>query len=210
MDKLKEHVKAGDGKSTAERVQELLDGGTGAEAILKESLIPAMDDIGELYSQGEFFVPEMLASAKAMKEGMQVLRPRLAESGVEPVGKVVLGTVKGDLHDIGKNLVGMVVEGAGFEIVDLGTDVATDNFIAAVKEHKPVAIGMSALLTTTMGAMQDVIDALKDEGLRDDVKVMIGGAPLSQEFADEIGADFFGRGPADGKDYLRKVSSEAA
>jgi len=210
MDKLKEHVKAGDGKSTAERVQELLDGGTGAEAILKESLIPAMDDIGELYSQGEFFVPEMLASAKAMKEGMQVLRPRLAESGVEPVGKVVLGTVKGDLHDIGKNLVGMVVEGAGFEIVDLGTDVATDNFIAAVKEHKPVAIGMSALLTTTMGAMQDVIDALKDEGLRDDVKVMIGGAPLSQEFADEIGADFFGRGPAAGKDYLRKVSSEAA
>ena len=210
MDKLKEMVKNGDGKGVAARVQELLDQGTEPDPILKQGLIPAMDEVGDLYAKGEFFVPEMLSSAKAMNKGMEVLKPKLVESGVEPVGKVVMGTVKGDLHDIGKNLVSMMFEGAGFEIVDLGTDVAPDKFIDAVKEHSPIAVGMSALLTTTMGSMQDVIDALKEEGLRDNVKVLIGGAPLSQEFADEIGADFYGRGPADGKNYLRKLAGEAA
>ncbi len=205
MDQLKEYVKSGKAKETTGRVQELIAGGMDPEKILKEALIPAMDEVGDLFQKGEYFVPEMLVAARAMKGGVDVLKPLLVESGVEAVGKIVVGTAKGDLHDIGKNLVVMALEGAGFEVVDLGVDVAAEKFVAAVKEHKPVAVGLSALLTTTMASMQEVIEMLEKEGLRGSVKVMVGGAPLDQEFADEIGADFYGADPTAGKNYARSL-----
>jgi len=148
-----------------------------------------MDIVGEEYEKGERYVPEMLMSAEAMKSAMVVLKPLLVEAGVEACGKLVIGTVEGDLHDIGKDLVAMMVEGAGFEVINLGAEITAEQFVNAVKEHKPNIIGMSALLTTTMIHMPDVIDALKHVGLRDQVKVMIGGAPVTQSYADKIGAD---------------------
>lgn len=203
MDQLKEFVKNGKMKETAERVKELVEGGADPEKLLKESLIPAMDEVGELFQKGEYFVPEMLVAARAMKAGVDIIKPLLVEGGVEALGKVVIGTVKGDLHDIGKNLVVMAMEGAGFDVVDLGVDVPPEKFAEAVREHKPVALGLSALLTTTMASMQEVLETLDREGVRGDVKVMVGGAPLNQEFADEIGADFYGADPTAGKNYAR-------
>ena len=205
MDQLRGFVKTGKAKETAERVQVLLDEGKVPDSIMKEGLIPAMDEVGDLFQKGEYFVPEMLVAARAMQKGLEVLKPKLVASGIEPIGKVLVGTVKGDLHDIGKNLVVMSLEGAGFEVIDLGTDVPPEKFIAAIKEHKPKVVGLSALLTTTMLAMKDTIEAIKKAGLRDQVKIMIGGAPIRQEFCDEIKADFYGPDSTSARTFARDV-----
>jgi len=172
-----------------ELTKKALDEGKKAEDIMNSSLVLAMDIVGEQYDKGEKYVPEMLLSAKAMKAAMEVLHPLLVESGVEMRGKIAIGTVEGDLHDIGQNLVSMMLEGAGFDVINLGAETPADTFVQSVKENKPDIVGMSALLTTTMLHMPEVIDALKQAGLRDQVKVMIGGAPVTQEYADKIGAD---------------------
>jgi len=205
MKELKELVKKGKAPETAEMVKKLIDEGKEPEAIMKQGLIPAMDEVGDLFQKGEYFVPEMLVAARAMQKGLEVLKPRLVESGIEPIGRVVLGTVKGDLHDIGKNLVAMALEGAGFEVIDLGTDVPPEKFVEAIKKHEPQVIGMSALLTTTMMAMKDTVEAMKKAGVRDQVKIMIGGAPVRQEFADEIGADYYGPDSTAGRNFARDV-----
>ena len=173
------------------QVTEALNAGVAPATILNESMIAAMAEVGRRFEIGEYFVPEMLIAARAMKEGLAILKPRLLEAKVEPIGRVVLGTVKGDLHDIGKNLVGMMLEGAGFEVIDLGTDVAPDQFVEAVKVKHPQIIGLSALLTTTMPSMKTTIQALEAANARGQVKVMIGGAPVTQKYADEIGADAY-------------------
>ncbi len=172
-------------------VQEALDAGQGPDSILKEGLIAAMGEIGQRFEAGDVYVPEMLISAKSMKFGLELLRPHLVAADVQPLGKVVIGTVQGDLHDIGKNLVGMMMEGAGFEVIDLGVDVKPEEMIEAIKEHKPDILAMSALLTTTMGNMKTAISMMDDAGVKGDLKVMVGGAPVTQDYADEIGADGF-------------------
>ena len=169
----------------------LLGRGFSATQVLDDALVAGMKIVGIDFRDGILFVPEVLLAANAMKAGMAILRPLLAETGAEPVGKVVIGTVKGDIHDIGKNLVGMMLEGAGFEVVDLGINTDADRFIEALEEHRPDILGMSALLTTTVPQQKVVIEALKKEGLFDSIKVMVGGAPVTQEWADEIGADGF-------------------
>ena len=182
-------VLEGDAAGAKSAVEAALKGGAAAEQIMKEGLIGAMTEVGRLFEAGEYFVPEMLIAARAMQTGLGVLKPYLAQSGMKAAGKVAIGTVKGDLHDIGKNLVGMMLEGAGFEIVDLGTDVAPDKFVAAVKANGVDVIALSALLTTTMPNMLATVEALKAAGLRDKVKVMIGGAPVTDAYAKQIGAD---------------------
>ena len=191
LDDLKQNVIDGNATSVPELVKQAMSEGVPPEKILNQGLISGMAEVGRLFEEGEFFVPEMLIAARAMKAGLALLRPHLAAANVKAVGKVVLGTVQGDLHDIGKNLVGMMLEGAGFEVVDLGTDVSPDKFVAAVKEHKPDLIGCSALLTTTMPKMKTTIQALTEAGLRGSVKVMIGGAPVTEKYAAEIGADLY-------------------
>ncbi len=186
-----EAVMDGNAQGAATQVQAALDAGVAPGEILNKGCIAAMGEVGRLFEEGEMFVPEMLIAARAMQAGMNILKPHLAEGEITSAGKVVIGTVAGDLHDIGKNLVGMMMEGAGFEIVDLGTDVTADAFVGAVKAHNPDLIGMSALLTTTMPSMTATVEALTEAGLRDQVKVLIGGAPVTQAFADEIGADGF-------------------
>ncbi len=154
-----------------------------------EAMVSAMGEVGRLFEEGEYFVPEMLIAARAMKTGMEILKPQLVDADIQPAGKIVAGTVKGDLHDIGKNLVCMMLEGAGFQVVDLGADVSPEAFVNAVREHQPNFIAMSALLTTTMPIMQTTIEALKEAGLRDQVKVLVGGAPITDDYAERIGAD---------------------
>jgi methylmalonyl-CoA mutase cobalamin-binding domain/chain len=171
----------------------LLGRGWTAERVLDDALVEGMRIVGIDFRDGILFVPEVLLAANAMKGGMAILRPLLAETGVERIGKVVIGTVKGDIHDIGKNLVAMMLEGAGFEVVDLGINTDADKFIAALEEHKPEILGMSALLTTTMPYMKVVIDELKRRGIREDFIVMVGGAPLNEEFGQAIGADAYCR-----------------
>jgi 5-methyltetrahydrofolate--homocysteine methyltransferase len=170
-------------------VKAALADGTAPDTILKDGLIAAMAEVGRLFEENEYFVPEMLVSARAMQSGLAILKPQLSESGSTPAGKVIIGTVKGDLHDIGKNLVAMMLEGAGFEVVDLGTDVSPEKFVKAVTDHKPNVIAMSALLTTTMPSMKGTLAALEEAGVRSNVKVMIGGAPVTDSFARQIGAD---------------------
>jgi 5-methyltetrahydrofolate--homocysteine methyltransferase len=170
-------------------VQKALDAKLPADTILNTGLIASMKEVGARFEAGEFFVPEMLIAARAMQAGLAILKPLLISGGIQSSGKVVIGTVKGDLHDIGKNLVAMMLEGAGFEVFDLGTDVSPEKFITAIKDNNARLVGMSALLTTTMGNMKVIITALKDAGLRDQVKVMVGGAPVTEKFATEIGAD---------------------
>jgi len=186
-----EGVIRGDAPSVQQDVQAAIDAGVAAEDILKQGLIPAMGEVGDLFEKGEYFVPEMLISARAMQSGLDLLKPLLASAEVQSTGKVVLGTVQGDLHDIGKSLVGMMLEGAGFELVDLGADVSPEKFAQAVRENQPDIVAMSALLTTTMPAMKTTIDALEEAGLRSQVKVMVGGAPITDEYANGIGADGF-------------------
>ncbi len=183
------NVMDGEADAVKEKVQAALNAGIAAPVILNEGMIAAMGEVGRLFEEGEYFVPEMLIAARAMQSGLALLTPYLKEADVKSAGKVVIGTVKGDLHDIGKNLVAMMLEGAGFEIVDLGTDVAPEKFVEAVRTQGAQIVGLSALLTTTMPSMKATIEALKAAGLRDTVKVMIGGAPITQEYANQIGAD---------------------
>jgi 5-methyltetrahydrofolate--homocysteine methyltransferase len=170
-------------------VQNALDQGLSAKDILDKGLLTGMDEVGARFERCEMFVPAILMSAKAMQNGLDVLRPHLVSAGAKPLGKIVLGTVKGDIHDIGKNLVGMMCEGAGFEVINLGFDVGPEKFIEAIKTHQPDIVGMSAMLTTTMLAMGYTIKAMQEADLRDKVKVMIGGAPVDSEIAKRIGAD---------------------
>lgn len=183
-----EAIKEGNAPLVKEAVQAALDQGIAAPRILNEGMILAMTEVGRLFEEGEYFVPEMLVSARAMQSGLGLLRPYLVAEDVQPVGVVALGTVKGDLHDIGKNLVAMMLEGAGFEIVDLGTDVPPERFVTAVREGAGL-VGLSALLTTTMPMINATIQALDEAGLRDQVKVIVGGAPVTAEYAAQIGAD---------------------
>jgi 5-methyltetrahydrofolate--homocysteine methyltransferase len=186
-----EAVLNGDANTAGAETKNALENGVPAADILHKACVPAMTKVGELFEAGEKFVPEMLISARAMQAAMEVLKPQLVDAGIESAGKVVIGTVAGDLHDIGKNLVAMMLEGAGFEIVDLGTDVSTDQFVEAVQQNDPDIVGMSALLTTTMTSIGTTIDGLVQAGVRDKVKVLIGGAPVTQDFADKVGADGF-------------------
>jgi 5-methyltetrahydrofolate--homocysteine methyltransferase len=188
-------------------VKEALAAGLPAEDVLQKGCIPAMAEVGRLFEEGEMFVPEMLIAARAMQSGMVILKPLLAQANVASAGKVVAGTVAGDLHDIGKNLVAMMLEGSGFEVVDLGTDVAPQKFVDAVQQHQPQIVAMSALLTTTMGNMKASVEALKAAGLRDHVKVMIGGAPVTQDYAAMIGADGFA---PDASSAVRKAKALVA
>ncbi|MBX2868331.1 MAG: B12-binding domain-containing protein [Acidiferrobacterales bacterium] len=174
----------------------LLSRGWSASKVLDEALVEGMRIVGIDFRDGILFVPEVLMSANAMKGGMGILRPLLAETGAEPIGKMVIGTVKGDIHDIGKNLVGMMMEGAGFEVIDLGIDNPVEDYLAAIEEHKPDILGMSALLTTTMPYMKVVIDTLVEKGIRDDCIVLVGGAPLNEEFGKAVGADAYCRDAA--------------
>ncbi|MEL0191766.1 MAG: corrinoid protein [Halieaceae bacterium] len=175
----------------------LLDRGWSAEQVLSKALVDGMTIVGIDFRDGILFVPEVLLAANAMKGGMAILRPLLAETGAKPVGTMVIGTVKGDIHDIGKNLVAMMLEGAGFEVFDIGINNAVEDYIAALERHKPDILGMSALLTTTMPYMKVVIDALKEQGIRDDYIVMVGGAPLNEEFGVAVGADAYCRDAAE-------------
>ena len=190
---ISESVVAGDQAGVVEGVEEALKAGHDPTVILNEGMIAAMETVGDRFEKGQVFVPEMIIAANAMQAGLERLRPSLTEADVKPVGTLVLGTVEGDLHDIGKNLVGMMCEGAGFEVIDLGTDVEPARFVEAVREHQPDVIGLSALLTTTLPAMRDSVQALVEAGIRDYVAVIVGGAPVTQSFADEIGADLYAR-----------------
>ena len=193
----------GEDGEVAELVQQALDIGKLPKEILQEGLIAGMDRVGKDFKSGELFVPEVLIAARAMHAGMGVLRPLLAASGAPGGDKFLIGTVKGDLHDIGKNLVKMMMEGAGFETVDLGTDVSPEAFVAAVAQHKPRLLGMSALLTTTMVSMKTTMEALRDAGLRDSVKILVGGAPVTAAFAEQIGADAYASDAATAVDIAR-------
>ncbi len=185
-----ENVINGQAPAVEAGVKAALAAGVAADVILNQALIAAMDEVGRRFEEGDFFVPEMLIAARAMQAGLNYLKPFLADTDVRSAGKVAIGTVKGDLHDIGKNLVAMMLEGAGFEVNDLGVDVSPEAFVKAAREGAQV-VGMSALLTTTMSNMEKTIQALKDAGLRQDVKVIIGGAPVTQDYASRIGADGF-------------------
>ena len=197
-------VEGGRKKIVDQLVKEALAEGVKAEAILNEGLIVGMTNLGEMFKNGEVYVPEVLVAARAMKAGTDILKPLLLSENVQSLGKVAIGTVQGDLHDIGKNLVGMMLEGNGFEVIDLGVDVAPEKFVEAVKNGASV-IGMSALLTTTMPMMKEVIEMLKGEGLREQVKVMIGGAPITQEYADQIGADGYSTDAASAAELAQKL-----
>lgn len=199
----------GDSKKSPDLVQKALAKGLSAKEILENGLIIGMNEVGARFKRGDMFVPEVLMSAEAMHTAMDVLRPHLVAGGVRLVGKIVLGTVKGDLHDIGKNLVGMMCEGAGFEVINLGFNVEPEKFVGAIKEHKPDIVGMSALLTTTMRAMGYTIKAIEEAGLRDSVKIMVGGAPVDEEFARRIGADGYGANAPAASDLAKKLVGAA-
>jgi corrinoid protein of di/trimethylamine methyltransferase len=179
----------GDAKKAHAATQAALEAGIAPLQLISDSMVPAMDEVGRLFEAEEYYVPELLLAGRAMRSALELLRPLMTASGVKLSTKVVIGTVKGDLHDIGKNIVGSMLEGGGFEVIDLGTDVSPEKFVAAVEEQKPQIVCLSALLTVTMPAMKTTIDALKTAGLRTQVKVLVGGAPVSQKYADEIGAD---------------------
>ena len=192
VDEIRELVKKGKGKLIAAAVQEALDAGEDANELLNVGMIGAMDEVGAQFTEGKIFVPEMLVAAKAMKKGVEVLKPHLSADGSSGLGKLIIGTVAGDLHDIGKNLVAMMLESAGFEVIDLGVDVSPEKFIEALKSNPDTKIVCcSALLTTTMPAIKSTIDAFKEAGLRDQVKIMIGGAPVTQKYCDEVEADAY-------------------
>ncbi len=191
-----------------EGVNILLERGWQPYKVLTEALVEGMRIVGIDFRDGILFVPEVLLAANSMKSGMAVLKPLLAETGAPKAGKMVIGTVKGDIHDIGKNLVIMMMEGAGFEVVDLGINNAVEAYLDALEKHKPDIIGMSALLTTTMPYMKVVIDTMKEKGIRDDYIVMVGGAPLNEEFADSVGADAYGRDAAMTVEIAQKMMSE--
>ncbi len=205
LTQIAENVIRGQAPTVKQLVEDSLAENIPVGEILNGGLIAGMNVVGEKFKNNEFYIPEVLIAARAMKAGMELVRPLLTESGIDPVGTVAIGTVKGDLHDIGKNLAQMMLEGAGFEIVDLGIDVSADQFISAVRTDGAQIIAMSALLTTTMQTMKTVIDEVEESGLRDQVKVMIGGAPVTQEYADEIGADGYARDAASGVDIAKQL-----
>lgn len=188
---LSQAVQDGDDQKTAAMVQEALAAGVPPIDVLEEGLVPGIQALGKLFQDGEVFLPEVLISCRAMDRGVEILKPLLQEADTHKKGKVIIGTVEGDLHDIGKNIVRIMLESQGFEVIDLGVDVPADRFVEAVKEYKPQIVAMSALLTITMTYMREVLDALEKAGLRDSVRVMIGGAPITREYADEIGAEGF-------------------
>ena len=196
LDSLHAAVLNGDARTAKAVTQEALAEGVEPLKLVQDYMMPAMAEVGRRFESNEYFVPELLISARAMKAALELIRPLLIASGSEPVGRVALGTVKGDLHDIGKNLVGAMLEGGGFEVLDLGVNVSPEQFIAAVKEKKANIVAMSALLTTTMPAMKTTIDALKEAGVRDQVKVLIGGAPITRKYAEEVGADGYSESAA--------------
>jgi 5-methyltetrahydrofolate--homocysteine methyltransferase len=191
LEDLRKSVIDGDQNAAQDQVHKALAENIPPEQILTDGLISAMTEVGRMFEAGEFYVPEMLISARAMKSGLAILRPELAAANIQAVGKAVIGTVQGDLHDIGKNLVGMMLEGTGFEVIDLGVDVSPEKYVRAVQEQHPDLVGCSALLTTTMPRMKDIVLALQVAGLRDRVKVMIGGAPVTEQYARDIGADIY-------------------
>ncbi len=204
-----EAVIRGDRETVSQLVKAALDEGTSPETIINEGLIAGMSVVGDKFKKNEFYVPEVLIAARAMHAGMDLLKPLLATSNVQPRGIVAIGTVKGDLHDIGKNLVAMMLEGGGYEVIDLGVDVAPEKFVETVKERGAQIVALSALLTTTMPSMKDTIEALQEAGLRDQVKVMIGGAPVTQNYADEIGADGYAPDAASAVDKANELLSVA-
>jgi 5-methyltetrahydrofolate--homocysteine methyltransferase len=206
LQEIASNLYGGEDETVAELVQQALDQGMAPGEILAGGLIAGMDEVGKDFKAGDLFVPEVLIAARAMHAGMGVLRPLLAESDIPSAGKYLIGTVEGDLHDIGKNLVKMMIEGAGFETVDLGTDVKPDAFVDAVREHQPTIVGMSALLTTTMVNMRSTIEALEEAGLRDSIKIMVGGAPVTAAFAEEIGADAYAPDAASAVDVAREFA----
>lgn len=191
LDEISLFLQKGKTKDVLELIEQALNSGISAQEILDEGLLKGMGDLGVKFKANQVFVPEVLVAARALNKGTELLKPRLIEEGVQPVGRVVIGTVQGDLHDIGKNLVKMMLEGAGFEVLDLGVDVPASAIVEAVQEHKPEILCLSALLTTTMNQQQVAIEALEAAGLRQEVKVMVGGAPVTQKFADAIGADAY-------------------
>ena len=203
LEDIRNNVIEGQAKAVATLVEQALAEKTAADVILNQALIPAMSEVGNRFEQGEYFVPEMLIAARAMQAGLKLLKPLLAQTGAEPLGRVAIGTVKGDLHDIGKSLVAMMLEGAGFEIMDMGVDVAPEKFVEAVRGGANV-VALSALLTTTMPNMKVTIEALKQAGLRDQVTVMVGGAPVTQAYADDIGADGYA---SDASSAVRKTKA---
>ncbi|GAB4529131.1 MAG: corrinoid protein [Anaerolineae bacterium] len=204
-ERLSTAVLEGNEERVPKLVQKGLDEGLSPKDILDNGLIVGMNEVGARFKRGDMFVPEVLMAAKAMQAGLTVLRPELVASGAKLIGKIVIGTVKGDLHDIGKNLVGMMCEGAGFEVIDLGFNVDPEKFVQAIKEHQPDIVGMSALLTTTMRAMGHTINAIEEAGLRDQVKIMVGGAPVDAEFAERIGADGYGSNAPSGADLAKRL-----
>jgi 5-methyltetrahydrofolate--homocysteine methyltransferase len=206
-ERLSTAVLEGDSEKAAQLAQRGLDEGLGPKEVLDNGLVVGMDEVGVRFKRGDMFVPEVLMSAEAMQAGLEILRPKLAESGVQLIGKIVMGTVKGDLHDIGKNLVNMMCEGAGFDVIDIGFNADPEKFIKAIKEHQPDIVGMSAMLTTTMRAMGHTIKAIEEAGLRDQVKIMVGGAPVDAEFAERIGADGYGSNAPSGVDLAKTFVS---
>lgn len=201
-----------DGQASVARdvVLKEIETGTDALGLIAGSMIPAMDEVGRLFQLEEYFVPELMMSGRAMKAAMDPLKPLLVRSNAQPIGTVVLGTVKGDLHDIGKNLVGSMLEGAGFKVIDLGTDVTAAKFVAAILEHRPQVVCLSALLTVTMLAMKATISAIETAGLRDSVKILVGGAPVNERFAEQIGADGYGATSTDAVALARSMVDLAA
>jgi len=208
LDEIKESIIAMKKTESPGLTQKALDEGLDAEEILDKALVPAMDTVGKQYEEGTKFIPEMLIAAKAMMGALNILKPKLTASGGKSQGKVVLGTVEGDVHDIGLKLVGMMLEGAGLDVVVLGADTSKEEFLEAIKEHNANILGMSALLTTTMPEMKEVIDFLKENGLREKVKVMVGGATLNQRFADEYGADGFAPDAAQASVLAKRLLAE--
>jgi 5-methyltetrahydrofolate--homocysteine methyltransferase len=205
--KMSEAVIAADAETVNKLVEEALGNGIGAKEVLDNGLIPGMDIVGQRMKTGEMFIPEVLRSAKIMQAAMDLLRPHLSEKESLGLGTFVIGTVEGDLHDIGKNLVSMMLRGVGFTVVDLGTSVKPQDFVDAVKEHKAVVIGMSALLTTTMPKMDQTVKALKEAGIREQVKIMAGGAPVTEKFVEEIGADAYGANAGSATEKAKELVS---
>lgn len=210
LSKLHDAILTGDAKTARSLTETAISEGVDPEELVTKYMIPAMDEVGRRFESNEYFVPELLISARAMKSALELIKPLLVAKGTKPIGKVAVGTVKGDLHDIGKNLVAAMLEGGGFEVIDLGVDVAPEKFIAAISEQQVNIVAMSALLTTTMPSMKTTIEALAAAGVRDKVKIMVGGAPITQQFADQIGSDGFGDNASSAVTLARKLMAVPA
>jgi 5-methyltetrahydrofolate--homocysteine methyltransferase len=205
---LVEAIQKGDAAGTEQYVKTILDQGKSPDEIIKKGVVVALDIVGKKFSEGECFIPEMLIAAKASQKGLDILKPLLIKGDFKPLGKVVIGTVKGDLHDIGKNIVSMMFEAAGFEVMDLGVDVFPEKFAETIQTFDPDILAMSCLLTTTMESMRETVDRVKEAGLRDRVKVVIGGPPISDDFAKKIGADFYGEDAYKGVEIARSIVAD--